>query len=139
MTWWSWIVLGLALLVIEIVTPGALFAVFFGFGALVVSALVSLGIAGPPTVQWLVFTIVSVATLAVVRRRLQRKLATTSGPELVGEVAIPLQDLAPRDAGKAELRGTCWNARNAADAALLRGQRCHVVRVEGLTLWIAPE
>ncbi len=140
MAWWSWILLGLALLVIEIVTPGVLFAIFFGFGALVVGALASLGIAGPPSVQWLAFMVVSVCSLAAVRRHLQRTPSTSAtGPELVGEVAIPLQDLAPHDVGKAELRGGYWHARNAADTGLARGQRCHVVRVEGLTLWIAPE
>jgi membrane protein implicated in regulation of membrane protease activity len=57
---------------------------------------------------------------------------------LEGETAIVLDDLAPGAVGKAELRGTSWTAQNAGAAALSRGQRCRVVRVEGLTLFIRP-
>jgi membrane protein implicated in regulation of membrane protease activity len=40
--------------------------------------------------------------------------------------------------GKVELRGSSWSARSAR-AALARGQRCRVERVDGLTLWVRPE
>jgi hypothetical protein len=55
---------------------------------------------------------------------------------LEGELAIPMDDLAPGAVGKAELRGTSWTAQNADDRPLAKGQRCRVVRVEGLTLFI---
>ncbi len=141
MAWWLWILLGLGLLAVELVTPGGLFALFFGFSALVVAGLAAPGLAGPPWLQWLLFAAVGVAALLFLRGRLRRRLETRSPPvdTLVGEVAIPLQDLGPRATGKAELRGTSWEARNAGEAALSRGQRCHVERVEGLTLWIRAE
>ena len=41
--------------------------------------------------------------------------------------------------GKAELRGTSWSARNRGAAALARGQRCVVEKVDGLMLWVRPE
>ena len=37
MAWWTWILFGLALLVVEMLTPGGLFALFFGLSALAVS------------------------------------------------------------------------------------------------------
>jgi membrane protein implicated in regulation of membrane protease activity len=55
---------------------------------------------------------------------------------LEGELAIPMDDLAPGAVGKAELRGTSWTAQNADDRPLAKGQRCRVARVEGLTLFI---
>jgi membrane protein implicated in regulation of membrane protease activity len=58
---------------------------------------------------------------------------------MVGEVAIPLEDLAPGSTGKAELRGTEWSVHNAAATPLRKGQRSRVTRVDGLTLWIEPE
>jgi membrane protein implicated in regulation of membrane protease activity len=58
---------------------------------------------------------------------------------IVGESAMPLEDLAPSGTGKAELRGTAWTAHNAGPALLKKGQRCKVERVEGLTLWITAE
>ena len=58
---------------------------------------------------------------------------------LVGEVATLLEDLAAQAAGKAELRGSTWTVRNVSEALLKKGQRCHVTRVDGLTLWVKAE
>ena len=141
--WWAWALVGLALLGVELFTPGGFFVLFFGVGALVVAALVGLGVGGPPWTQWLVFSAVSVVSLLWFRSRLlarfgrgetERRLDT-----LEGEVATPLEDLAPDAIGKAELRGTTWTARNADARPLARGQRCRVVRVDGLTLHVRAE
>jgi membrane protein implicated in regulation of membrane protease activity len=140
MEWWIWILLGLGLLVVEMVTPGGLFALFFGFSALLVAALSALGL-GPAWLQWLVFAALGVVLLLLLRRRLQARLETRNIPvdSLVGEVAIPLEDLPPGATGRAEMRGTSWTARNAGDAPLSRGRRCQVEKIEGLTIWIRPE
>ena len=140
MEWWIWILLGLGLLVAEMLTPG-LFFLFFGLGALLVGTLVLLGAGGPRELQWLLFSAVSLGTLALLRRRLRSRFAGKSVvvDSLVGELAVPLEDLPPEATGRAELRGSSWSARNDAGVPLARGQRCEVVRVEGLMLWIRPE
>jgi len=140
MEWWIWILLGLGLLVVEMVTPGGLFALFFGFSAVLVAGLSALGF-GPAWLQWLVFAALGVALLLALRRRLQARLATRNIPVdgLVGELAIPLEDLPAGATGRAELRGTPWTARNAGGAPLARGRRCKVEKIEGLTIWIKPE
>ena len=53
--------------------------------------------------------------------------------------AMPLEDIAPGAVGRAELRGTAWTARNASNLKLIRGQRCTVVRVEQLMIYLQPE
>jgi membrane protein implicated in regulation of membrane protease activity len=58
---------------------------------------------------------------------------------IVGQSAIPLDDLPAYGFGKAELRGTTWSAHNATHMKILRGQRCKVMKMNGLTLWIIPE
>jgi len=58
---------------------------------------------------------------------------------IVGQSAIPLDDLPAYGFGKAELRGTTWSAHNATHMKILRGQRCKVIKMKGLTLWIMPE
>ena len=55
------------------------------------------------------------------------------------EIAIATNDIAPSTTGKAELRGTSWNARNDSDAAIPSGARCVVTKVDGLTLIVKPE
>jgi len=140
MSWWIWVLVGLALLVLEMVTPGGLFALFFGFSALAVAALAALGVASP-TLQWLLFAGLGVVGLGLLRGPLQRRLDSRRIPvdTLVGEVAVPMEGLERGGTGKAELRGTTWTARNAGEGPLARGQRCRVDRVEGLTIWIRPE
>jgi membrane protein implicated in regulation of membrane protease activity len=141
MAWWLWSILGIALLVVEIVTPGGLFALFFGISAVVVAALEAMGLAGPPWFQWVLFAALSVALVTLVRRRMRGALAARGGAvdDMVGETAVLLEDLPPRGVGRAELRGTSWQARSSAETQLAQGQRCRVERVEGLTLWIRPE
>jgi membrane protein implicated in regulation of membrane protease activity len=137
MSWWLWVLFGIGLLVVEMVTPGGLFALFFGAGALLTAVLAAVG-AGE-TVQWLAFPALSLVLLATLRRNLQARLATRDAPpidSLVGEEVTLLGDLPAGGEAKAELRGVPWSARAASGLALSRGQRCRVERVEGLTLWV---
>ena len=140
MAWWLWVLLGLALLVVEMVTPGGLFALFFGLSALIVAAVEALDVA-PAWLEWLIFAALGVGLLLLLRKRTQERLGTRRIPvdSLVGEVAIPLEDLGPNATGRAELRGSSWTVRNAGVAPIARGQRCQVQKVDGLTLWIHSE
>lgn len=144
MTWWLWAFLGLFLLGSEIVTPGGFYMLFFGIGALVVGALVGLGMIHSEWMSWLLFSVFSVASLVILRPPLRRLMTADRGnvssvDTMGGETAIVLDDLAPGATGKAECRGSTWNAHNAGDKPLLKGQRSLVDRVDGITLWIKPE
>jgi inner membrane protein len=139
MTWWAWLLLGIALLAVEVATPGGLFALFFGAGAIVVAPLAAMGV--PEAGQWLAFAVFSVASLVGLRRRLT--LALSKHPpvaaELVGEQAVVLTEVPAVGEGKAELRGVPWSARSASGVALQVGRRCRVERVEELTVWLRAE
>lgn len=144
MTWWLWAFLGLFLLGSEIVTPGGFYMLFFGIGALVVGALVGLGMIQSEWMSWLLFSVFSVASLVLLRPPLRRLMTADRGnassvDTMGGETAIVLDDLPPGATGKAECRGSTWNAHNAGDKPLLKGQRSLVDRVDGITLWIKPE
>jgi membrane protein implicated in regulation of membrane protease activity len=142
MAWWIWILGGLALLIIEVTTPGGFFAVFFGLGAILVGLARALGWTGPAWLEWLLFTLLSVVLLLLFRRPLMERFRLLGGPpvdRIEGEAAVVTEDVAPGGVGKAELRGTTWSARTAGAAALGRGQRCRVEKVEGLTLWLRAE
>jgi hypothetical protein len=143
MVWWIWVLGGLVLLVAEVMTPGGFFAVFFGAGAILVGALKALGWEGPAWAEWLVFTVLSVASLAFFREPLMRRFSLSGGKKTVdrmeGERALVTEDVAPGGVGKAEMRGTSWTARTAGESPLAKGRRCRVERVEGLTLWLRAE
>ena len=141
MSWWMWAVMGLALLGGEMLTPGGFYFLFFGVSGLVVAALVALGWGGPAWFQWFLFSVVSVICLVPLRSRLVRWVSggLETAPRvdaLVGETALLLEDIASGEIGKAELRGSSWNARNAGARPLRKGERVRVTRVEGLTLWL---
>jgi membrane protein implicated in regulation of membrane protease activity len=143
MPWWLWILAGLALVVLETVTPGGFFAIFFAVAALALGLLVWLGVAGPEWMQWLLFSLLSVLGLAVFRRPLMRALKL-GGPgrvvdAMAGESAVVLEDVPAEGVGKAEMRGSAWSARSAPRTPLAKGQRCRVEKVDGLTLWLRPE
>jgi membrane protein implicated in regulation of membrane protease activity len=142
MTWWLWIALGLVLAAIELATPGGIFIIFFGIGALVVGALALTGVVTETWMQWLLFPIVAVVSLRLFRQPLLGRLRARGGDDvdsLVGEVATPASDIAPGGHGRAELRGSTWHVRNVAAVAVATGQRCRVVGVQGLMLDIRPE
>jgi inner membrane protein len=145
MEWWVWILLGIGLLAAEMLTPGGFFVLFFGVAALLVGGLVVIGLGGPPALQWLLFSVLSVVSLLLFRRRLVERFATPATGQLDeidslrGEVAIASEDLAPGALGKAELRGTSWTVKNVADQPLRAGQRGRVVGKDGLTLFVRPE
>jgi membrane protein implicated in regulation of membrane protease activity len=141
MAWWMWVLFGFVLLAVELFTPGGFFVMFFGAGAIVVGLLVLAGLATTPWVEWTVFTVVSVASLLVLRPRLVSRMRV-EGREvdtMVGEAGTMLDDVAPGQLGKAELRGSAWNARNVEARPLGRGQRVRVVEVDGLTIMVRGE
>ncbi|HVZ80426.1 MAG TPA: NfeD family protein [bacterium] len=142
MEWWIWAVAGLAFGLAEIATPG-FYMIFFGVGAFAASAMSFVAPTSPLWSQILVFTLVSVISLVLFRKPLMKKFGMDkpipSRNEIVHEIALAMEDIAPEKVGKAELRGSTWNARNKGTAALMKGQRCRVVKVEGLTLWLEPE
>jgi membrane protein implicated in regulation of membrane protease activity len=144
MIWWYWVVLGLLLLGLELATPGGFFLLFFGVGALLVGGLVIIGAGGPAWLQWLFFTVLSVAALVFFRTpllRLMQARTPRSGDidSLRGEVAVAMDGIPAGGLGRAQLRGTVWTARNLGSDSITPGERCLVTSVDGLTISIRRE
>lgn len=146
MAWWLWILVGAGLLVAELFLPSDFFFFFFGVAAVLVGILEVLGVSGPASTQWLLFSVLAIALTLGLRRKLRAALsrgdgalAAGSGPgSLVGDLVVVAADVPDGDVGKAELRGTSWTIRHVDAGALRSGQRCRVERVDGLTLWVRP-
>ena len=137
-----WLAAGLVLVVAELATPGGFVIIFFGIGALAVGALAMLGLVTSVPLQFLWFAVLSVASLALLRGRVQSRLRTppsSNVDSLVGVVAMVQERMAPRAIGRVEVRGSMWAARNTSDVTLDPGQRALVAAVDGLTLGVVPE
>ena len=137
-----WLAAGLALVVAELATPGGFVIIFFGIAALVIGVLGLLGVVSSAPLQFLLFSVLSIGSLALLRARLQSKLRTPGASNvdsLIGDLAIPQERLSPGVVGKVEVRGSTWSARNTSSVTLDPGQRARVAAVDGLTLAVIPE
>jgi membrane protein implicated in regulation of membrane protease activity len=143
MHWWHWLVIGLILVALEMAASGGFYVIFFGIAALAIAALQVVDLAGPVWVQLILFSMMSVGSLLFFRGPLLRWMKLDQPGKdvdsLVGDIAVPLEDIPSGAVGKAELRGTVWSARNQAAATLSRGQRCKVVDVDRLMIFLKPE
>jgi len=137
-----WLAAGLVLVVAELATPGGFVLIFFGIAALAVGVLGLLGAVTSPAIQFLLFSVLAVAMLAILRGRLQSKLNPRSSAQvdsLIGDLAIPQERLSPGVVGRVEVRGSSWSARNTSSVTIDAGQRARVAGVDGLTLAVVPE
>lgn len=143
MEWWIWILIGLALLIGEMVTPGGLFMLFFGMAAVLVGVLAGIGIGGPLWMQWTLFAVFSLLMLIFLRKKFKAFWSTSPGDkqidELIGQVALVSEKISGNKTGKVELRGAQWNARSSDGRDLAPGVRCRIERVEGLTFFVREE
>jgi membrane protein implicated in regulation of membrane protease activity len=141
--WWHWLALGLLLVALEMAASGGFYIIFFGIAAIAIALLRVADLSGPFWVQLLLFSAIAVGSLVAFRNPLIRWLKL-DGPgrdvdTMIGDLAVPLEEIAPGAVGRAELRGTVWSARNRAPRTLRPGERCRVVTVDQLMIFIEPE
>ncbi|MGH9649589.1 MAG: NfeD family protein [Terriglobales bacterium] len=141
MEWWVWVILGFVLLAAEMVSAG-LFLIFFGVGGIMVGALVRFHVIEATWMQWLAFSVVSLGSMALLRKPLQQRLKINVRREvdtMLGERALASEEMAAGGIGKVELRGSTWQARNVGGSPVKPGQGCTVEKVEGITLLVRGE
>ncbi len=141
MEWWMWVILGFVLLAAEMVSAG-LFLMFFGVGGIVVGGLVRFHVIEAAWMQWLAFSVVSLGSLALLRKPLQHQLKINVRKDqdtMLGERAVATEEIAAGASGKVEMRGSTWQARNVGDSPVKHGQGCRVEKVEGITLLVRGE
>src|SRR5215468_11071830 len=110
-----WCVAGIGLLLVELVTPGGFFAIFFGIAAMLVGVLSALHLGGPEWLQWALFSLLSVVGVSVYRKPVMQRFGLSPpalpAEEMKGEWALVTEEVRPGELGKVELRGTSWTAR----------------------------
>ena len=133
---WSWIILGLVLIGIELLAPG-IFFLWLGLAA-IVTGLIDVAFDLPWQASFIVFALLAVAAVLlgrVVTRSNDHAEAPAShlnqrGQALVGRVftlEAPIKD----GEGRSRVDDSSWRV---TGADRLKGARVRVVRVEGSTL-----
>ena len=139
-----WIVLGLAIMSLELFMPGFII-VFFGLGA-VITGLLLIFVPMSVNTQLVFFTVLSILLLAVFRRMAQgyfvgrvANVNPTGAPmeKFNGETAVVTEDIVPNSPkGKVEFHGSFWNA--DAETEIAKGQKVVVLERHDLTLKVKP-
>ena len=135
---WSWLVAGLVLLALELVVPGG-FLLWMGISGIVVGIAALIWPIGWP-LQWLIFGVLSLVTIAVWVRFTRRRPTPTDRPYLnraeqnVGQEALLDQPIA-QGFGRITLGDTVWRV-SGPDLPL--GTRVRVVGAEGNVLKVEP-
>lgn len=137
MPWWAWLVLGFVLLASELASPSGFYLLFAGIGAIIVGLLGLGELSGPPWAQWLLFTLISVLSVATLRSRLARsfnRADATVDDSLVGQTVTLTDRIEAGGVGQGEHRGSVWTVQNLGSQVLEAGARCTVDEVNGVTL-----
>lgn len=138
-TWWVWLIVGLALMVAELLLPVGFYLFFFGLGGVITALFTALGLSSVP-VQGLLFIGISLVCVIVLRKPLLARFHFRNKPHsvdsLVGESAKAMEPIPPHTIGRVEMRGTSWSALNTGSELIARDVRCRIEKVEGLTLHV---
>jgi membrane protein implicated in regulation of membrane protease activity len=137
---WVWWMLAAGVLAV-----GEIFTLGFFLGpvavAAVLAAIVALAGAGL-ALQWIVFILVAVASVAVLRPIARRHLRTPSqlrsgAAALVGSRAVVLERV-DADGGQVKIGGEVWTARPYdEDEVIEAGARVDVMKIDGATALVS--
>jgi membrane protein implicated in regulation of membrane protease activity len=135
--WWMIAAGGLAV--------GEIFTMGFFLGPIAVAAVLAAGVGlagGGLALQWIVFIIASLGSLAVLRPIATRHLRTpaqirTGTAALVGAPALVLERVDGRG-GQVKIAGEIWSARAYdEDDSFEAGTRVEVMKIDGATALVA--
>jgi len=142
-TMWVWGALGIILLAIEIMVAGTLYALWFGVAALCVAVLVWLFPGISYAIQFIIFAVLSLGSLAIWRRYYKKtethyRVGQAQGEE-IGRVGIVIEATSPAKNGAIRFTQGLMGSREwvaISDEPIEVGSNAAVVAVEGNTLRI---
>ncbi|MHB1372918.1 MAG: NfeD family protein [Thauera sp.] len=135
--WWHWEIAGIALVLLELALP-SFFIIWFGLGAILTGFLL---FAVPDLVlskqiaAWIIASMaMTVLWFSVARRSRFKTLIGTAAGEVIGEVGLLVNAVAPFERGKVRFQRPVLGADEwtcVAETAIAAGERVKVLSVEG--------
>jgi inner membrane protein len=135
-----WFIVGFAFLLLEFAVPGFILF-FFGIGAWIV-AIVALFTDITLNTQIIIFLISSVATVAIFRNWVKRKLGSISlskyvlEDEIIGKTARAETAISPGESGRVSFKGTSWKA--SSSETISQGEEVTIIGNESINLIVKP-
>jgi len=141
MPWWSWLVIGIGLLGVEMfVVDAQFYLVFMGAAAAIVGLIGLTGVDLPAWSQWLVFAALSIVTMVSFRSRIYSLVRNRSGHveqrlTLGDRVVVPAL-LEAGQSCRVDYRGSSWTARNVDVQPIEAGREAVITNIDGLILHV---
>lgn len=142
MTSLYWLYLGVALIILEVMTPG-LVSLFFGLSALTVALLAWVVPSLAQGWQWIAFSVFSILYILLLRKSLKKvfngdkEVSENLNDEFTGKLAVVAEKIAPNKPGRVEFCGSTWTAEAATEvpagaSVRILGKRNLTLRVEAV-------
>jgi membrane protein implicated in regulation of membrane protease activity len=135
---WVWLILGAALVMLELLTPSGFFLLILGGAAVVVGLLAAVGLLSTWIPQAVAFCIISLVTWRMLGSQLRQRLwqRPPHQGQLVGAIVRVTETITPGASGSGELWGALWRVRNIGTVELPQGSEALVQGSEGITLLV---
>ncbi|MBN4069032.1 NfeD family protein [Beggiatoa alba] len=139
MDYWHWWVFAVVLLIVEALAPGAFF-LWMGISAAIVGLVLFLVPDMASSIQWLIFAVLSVATIVIWRMRLKKKPTETDHPTLNRrgtqyiDRVFTLSEPIINGSGKVTVDDSTWKIRGDDCAA---GTKVKVTSADGVILHVS--
>jgi membrane protein implicated in regulation of membrane protease activity len=137
MSWLTWILFAFLMMGAELFVPTGFVLLLIGLSFFFTGIFVSLGFHGPTWAPWAVCLTLLITFISLLRKPLVKKFgfdAPSNYEDFTGSEVIINEDIAPGAVGDGELRGAHWSIRNVGSTLLGKGERCRVLRMDGLTV-----
>ena len=131
-----WLIFGIGLFILEVMTPG-LISMFFGMSAMTVALIVWI-CPLPQGVQWMAFSAFSVIYILLLRKVLKKvfkgkkEVSESMDDSFTGRLAVVAVAIAPNKPGRVAFNGCDWTAE--AESEIPVGRSVRILGKKNLTL-----
>lgn len=137
MEWWAWLVLGMALMAVELtLIEAAFYLIFLGVAAMLVGVIHLVGPEMSVSAQWVTFAVLALGSMVFLRKRIYESYSKDGGYESIpdSETISVDQALAPGAKGRVKYRGAEWDAKNVGSLVIEAGGIAMIKSVDGIEL-----
>lgn len=131
-----WIIICLAAILIELLTPTALLTIWFAGGSVIALILEILNFSVP--IQIISFLVVSLVMMLVVRpvatRYLRGNVVPTNADRVIGSIGKVTKAIGDDTWGEVYVNSTYWSAVEVNNHSIERGRQVKVLAIEGAKL-----
>lgn len=132
----AWLCVGVAAVVLELVTPTALVCIWFALGSIIAAVLAYIGLTFE--VQVVGFASISIVSMLIVRpiasRYFRGNRVATNADRWIGEITVLTSPITSDKWGEVILNGISWSAVSINKEPINQGEKVKVLAIEGAKL-----